>query len=405
MLLTVTSGLYFQKIFDIQGSVGLPDFRTHEIGDIFLTVTDQGIIGYMDQGGGEGQGMGPVGQASELFVGSFWAGTSADYICNRDYNGLESETYEWAVSDGNPNGRVRDLGPSGSDETFRAIFTDGGHASPLPMMVEQNSLSYSGAPESNFVIMEYRLTNHSANDIPALYTGVYCDFDIGIDSTANMGGTDATRNLTYLYEPLGNYYGIVLLGGETPANLTVVNNPFYVFPTSAVTDANKFGLISGALTHPVGKVNDDWSMLTSAVMSLDANDGQGVVAYALVYGSNITQLRNNAEAAIAAYNPVAPVTENTPAKVFHLGQNHPNPFNPTTNIRFTVEKEGPIDLSIFDISGRRIRTLISGTRVPGDHIVTWNGTNESGSRVPSGMYFYKLVSLEGVSSRKMMMVK
>jgi hypothetical protein len=309
------------------------------------------------------------------------------------------------VSDPEPNGRMRDLGAINSDQTYRAIFTDGGHASPTPLMVEQVTMAFETSPQSTFVILEYRVTNNSSAAIPELYNGVYCDFDIGEDSTNNMGGTDFARNMTYLYQPLGHYYGIVLLGSGAPANLTVVNNIFYVFPTSAITDANKFDLLNGTLTHPVGKIADDWSGLASSVMSLDANGGQGVVAYALVYGSNITQLRSNTDAAIAAYNPVAPVTENTPAKVFHLGQNHPNPFNPTTNIRFTVEKEGPIDLSIFDISGRRIRTLISGTRAPGDHMVTWSGTNESGSRVPSGMYFYKLVSLEGVSSRKMMMVK
>ncbi len=404
MLLTVTD-LYFQKTFDIKWNVGLPDHRTHEIGDVYLTITDQGIIGYMDQGGGEGVGMGPVGEASDLFIGSFWAGTSAAYICNRDYNGLGSETYEWIVSDPDPNGRVRDLGATGSDETFRAIFTDGGHASPLPLMVEQISLSFSTAPDNTFVILEYRLTNNSASAIPAMYTGIYCDFDIGEDSSRNMGNTDPSRNLTYLNEPLGNFYGIVLLGETTPQNLTMVNNPLYVYPTSAVTDADKFDLLTGTLSHPIGKVNDDWSMLTSSVMSLDANGGQGVVAYALVYGQSLTDLNFNADVAIAAYNPVAPITEDTPVKLFRLGQNHPNPFNPTTSIRFTVEKEGPVELAVYDVSGRKIRTLVRDTRGPGDHVVTWDGTDQSGSRVPSGMYFYKLNSGGDSSTRKMTLVK
>jgi len=405
MLLTVTAGLYYQNTFDIKWNVGLPNHRTHEIGDVYLTVTDQGIIGYMDQGGGEGVGMGPTGELSDLFVGSLWAGTSAAYICNRDYNGLGTENFEWVVSDTDPNGRVRDLGATGSDETFHAVFTDGGHASPLPLVVEQNSMAFSTAPDNSFVIMEYRLTNNSAAAIPALYTGIYCDYDIGEDSAQNMGGTDATRNLTYLYAPLGNYYGIVLLGGGTPANLTVVNNPLYVYPTSAVTDADKFDLLTGTLTHPIGKFNDDWSMLTSSVMSLDANGGQDVVVYALVHGQNLDDLKANADAAIAAYNPVAPVTRETPVKLFHLGQNHPNPFNPLTNISFTVDREGPVELAVYDLSGRKIRTLVRDTRGPGDHVVTWDGTDEAGSRVPSGMYFYQLAAGGDSSTRKMMLVK
>ena len=405
LLLTVTADLYFQKTFDITGRVGLPDFRTHEIGDVYLSVTDQGIIGYMDQGGGQGEGMGPGGFPSDLFVSSFWAGTSSAYICNRDYNGLGSENYEWIVSDPDPNGRVRDLGPVGSDQTFQAVFTDGGHASPLPLVVEQLTMAYEASGLNSFVILEYRLTNNSAAPVPALYTGVYCDFDIGEDSTNNMGGTDFARNMTYLYEPLGHYYGIVLLGGDTPANLTVVNNIFYVFPTSAITDANKFDLLTGTLTHPVGKIADDWSGLASSVVGLEANGGQGVVAYALVFGNNLTQLRNNADAAIAVYSPVAPLTEEVPVKLFRLGQNQPNPFNPVTNIKFTVEKAGPVELAVFDLSGRRIRTLVRDSRNPGDHVVTWDGTDQAGSRAPSGMYFYQLVSGGDSFTRKMTLIK
>jgi serine protease AprX len=405
MRLTVTSGLYFQKTFDIYGAVGLPDFRTHEVGDIYLTVTDQGIIGYMSQGGGGGEGMGPDGGKSDLFVSSFWAGTSPSYICNRDYNGLGAETYEWVVSDPEPNGRVRDMGPSGSDETFHAIFTDGGHATPTPLVVEQTTLAFTVAPHSNYVIIEYRVTNQSATAIPALYTGVYGDFDIGEDSTQNMGGTDPGRKMTYLYEPLGNHYGIVLLGNRASQNLTMVNNPLYVYADFMVSDQNKFDLLTGTLNHPIGKFNDDWSMLNSAVLSLEADGGQDMVAYALVYGSNLAELQTNADAAIAAYNPVAPVTGETPIKIFHLGQNHPNPFNPLTNISFTVDKTENIDLTVYDVSGRRIRTLVRGSVEAGDHSATWDGTDHAGARVPSGTYFYKLRSGSTTETRKMMLVK
>ena len=404
MYLTVT-GWYFQKTFDIRWAVGLPDLRTHDIGDVYLTITDQGIIGYLDEGGGEGEGMGPTGGLSDLFVGSFWAGTSEGYICNRDYNGLGSETFEWVVSDENPNGRVRDLGPLRSDETFRSVFTDGGYVDPIPLKVEQTSLTFATAPNNTFVILEYNLTNLSATDIPAMYTGIYCDFDIGENSTQNMAGTDANRNLVYQYDPLGNYYGIVLLGGETPANLTVVNNPLYVYPTSAVTDAHKFDLISGALTHPNGQENDDWSGLASSVMSLGANGGQAMVAYALVHGQSLDDLLANTEAAILVYDPVAPISGEAPVRVFRLGQNHPNPFNPVTTIRYTLEKEGPVELAVFDVSGRKIRTLVSGLKAPGDHVATWNGTDPSGSPVPSGLYFYQLLSGTDVETRKMMLVK
>jgi flagellar hook assembly protein FlgD len=102
---------------------------------------------------------------------------------------------------------------------------------------------------------------------------------------------------------------------------------------------------------------------------------------------------------------VAPVTGETPTKVFQLAQNHPNPFNPLTNIRFTVEKSGPLELAVYDVSGRKIRTLVRGITEAGDHLVTWDGTDRSGGRVPSGTYFYKLRSGTAVETRKMTLLK
>ena len=135
--------------------MGLPDWRTHNVGNVYLTVTDQGIIGYMDQNGTTGDGMGYLDGGSGLFIGSFWAGTDVNYICNRDFSGNGSETYEWEVSE-NPNGRVADLGAAGSDQTFKAIFSDNGHASPKPLVVEQTSFAFSGFGENEFVIWNTR---------------------------------------------------------------------------------------------------------------------------------------------------------------------------------------------------------------------------------------------------------
>ena len=138
----------------------------------------------------------------------------------------------------------------------------------------------------------------------------------------------------------------------------MVNNQTYVYAEFMVSDQNKFDLLTGTINHPSGQYEDDWSMLNSVVMNLDADGGQNTVAYALVYGSNLAELQTNADAAIAAYNPVAPVTGETPRKGFSLAQNHPNPFNPLTNISFTISAGETVDLAIYDVGGRRIRTLV-----------------------------------------------
>ena len=73
-----------------------------------------------------------------------------------------------------------------------------------------------------------------------------------------------------------------------------------------------------------------------------------------------------------------------------LLQNYPNPFNPSTTIRFDLARAENVTMAITDITGRTVRTLVNGGMGAGSHSVVWNGTDDRGNKVPSGMYFYKL---------------
>ncbi|MDP4193131.1 MAG: CotH kinase family protein, partial [Bacteroidota bacterium] len=77
---------------------------------------------------------------------------------------------------------------------------------------------------------------------------------------------------------------------------------------------------------------------------------------------------------------------------FRLEQNFPNPFNPETTIGFSLEKAGNVNLSIYNILGRKVKTLINEMMGEGTHKVVWKGVDDSGRRVPSGVYFYRLES-------------
>ena len=95
----------------------------------------------------------------------------------------------------------------------------------------------------------------------------------------------------------------------------------------------------------------------------------------------------------------------TPA-AFVLQQNYPNPFNPSTTINLTVAERGFATLEIYDLTGRVVRTLISSEMAAGDHSVKWDGRDERGFSVGSGVYFYRLrlgSNLEG--SRKMILMR
>jgi flagellar hook assembly protein FlgD len=71
-------------------------------------------------------------------------------------------------------------------------------------------------------------------------------------------------------------------------------------------------------------------------------------------------------------------------------QNFPNPFNPQTNISYNIPEEGNVELSVYNIKGQKVKTLVNETQIRGEHTVVWNGTNKHNKRVASGVYFYKL---------------
>ena len=91
---------------------------------------------------------------------------------------------------------------------------------------------------------------------------------------------------------------------------------------------------------------------------------------------------------------------------FVLEQNYPNPFNPSTNINFTIGSEEIINLNIYDLNGRLIKSLINNSNLNvGKYSIIWNGTNNNEVSVPSGMYFYKLEGKNLKMIKKMILMK
>ena len=90
---------------------------------------------------------------------------------------------------------------------------------------------------------------------------------------------------------------------------------------------------------------------------------------------------------------------------FALHQNYPNPFNPETNIQFDVAENSDVNVSIFNIMGQKVATLVNGNMDAGIYHIKWNGLSDKGIALPSGMYFYKMKSSEYQSVKKLVLVK
>ena len=90
---------------------------------------------------------------------------------------------------------------------------------------------------------------------------------------------------------------------------------------------------------------------------------------------------------------------------FALQQNFPNPFNPSTEIRYDLPEEGFINLAIYNMVGQKVRTLRSETMQPGYHSMVWDGRNDVGSQVATGMYFYSIHTGSFQATKKMLFLK
>ena len=88
-----------------------------------------------------------------------------------------------------------------------------------------------------------------------------------------------------------------------------------------------------------------------------------------------------------------------------LDDNYPNPFNPSTAISYTLPEPASVTLTIYDALGRHVSTLVQSTQPAGAHSITWDGTDDQGQAVGSGVYFYRLSVSGETTARKMLLLK
>ena len=88
-----------------------------------------------------------------------------------------------------------------------------------------------------------------------------------------------------------------------------------------------------------------------------------------------------------------------------MKQNYPNPFNPSTDIVFDLEKSSTINLTVFNVLGQKVKVLANGSKQAGTHTVNWDGRDEMGATVSTGLYFYTLTDGNNSVTKKMALMK
>ncbi len=90
---------------------------------------------------------------------------------------------------------------------------------------------------------------------------------------------------------------------------------------------------------------------------------------------------------------------------YDLAQNYPNPFNPATTIKYSIVNPGAVELTVFNVLGQTVKELVNGNQNAGQYSVIWDGTDDKGDQVATGIYFYRLKTDEYTHSRKMALIK
>lgn len=171
----------------------------------------------------------------------------------------------------------------------------------------------------------------------------------------------------------------------------------FVSPTEGWIGAGNAVGANGALYHTTDAGNS-WQKLDSP---------NGKTIRCLNFSSPIKGWASGAQGTILKYDATTGIKNHngTHPNSFHLLSNYPNPFNPTTNIEYYINISGNAELSIFNINGQKIKTIVSEYQKPGSYRYNWDGTNQSGIQVSSGTYFYNLKLENQIRAKRMILIK
>jgi len=186
-----------------------------------------------------------------------------------------------------------------------------------------------------------------------------------------------------------------------------------VFPLGALSNTDIF-LTPFSGTYPIYSYmssdsgNSNYHGMPIAIASYSINYGLIVTDFPLYFMDTETS-RLLVRAVMDVFEEPTSIRGDEPERLpllYSLYQNYPNPFNPTTTISFDIPEENQhVKLTVYDLRGRHVKTLIDSELEPGSHKVVWDGRTEHGNTVSSGVYIYNITSNNTSYSRKMIMLK
>lgn len=310
-----------------------------------------------------------------------------------------------------------------SDIDGIATFNSNGFPGAPKLDVKQEVFAFEEAALNRTVFVKYTLKNTSTELMRSMRVGVFADWDLG-NYGANSVGFSAADSIPYVFAPDETdtypYVAIVPLGAVSTA-LAIDNG--YTGPVDSLRFGTYYSLNDAALdgftrTEKLNAMRagrartsvsnaDVATVVATGPFMVDPNQ-EIVVGFVLSFGETLGILQSQVAAARAKQLfPVAPLGFGfsgppwieKPTEVSLL-PNYPNPFNPTTTIRFTVRSGGNVNIAVYDVLGRQVAQLVDRPFAAGEHRVSFDAES-----LPSGQYLLRMVTGGQVSTRKITLLK
>ncbi len=186
--------------------------------------------------------------------------------------------------------------------------------------------------------------------------------------------------------------------GKTWTLFTQIGSPIYNSNIDALFIFGFYNfIVAGNEVYVSMDKGNTWTNINdglpgNAILSIYVNDSS---VFAGIYGSGLWRLPLS-DIITAVKRPIVPSF----LKSFFLWQNYPNPFNPSTIIDYDIPKLSHVTINVYDLLGRKVKTLVDTEKLPGHYQVTFNA-----SRMPSGVYFYRITAGTFVQTKKLMVIK
>jgi hypothetical protein len=378
----------------------------HDNNDMILSVTSLGSIGtlgpYLEGSGLKYPRNAPNG---DIYFTSFACGNGPDYVVDRWYGHPSSNPQaDWRVVD-----TLHAVAPprAGGQE-YQTVIDDSAHATPKGLTVTQWSASVADPGLRDFVVITYDLKNQGTQPIDSVYAGVLSDFDIN-NKTSNSVHSDTLRRLTYMTYQDSNEYsaGIKLLSPLAAANLSAIDNNVYVNPSAMMTEAVKDSFLRGAISLPNSNGSRNWSCVVSAG-PFDLEVGaRAFVAFAFVGGNTQPEMLEHADSAQSWFDRSVAVNQPVNAgDIMQVAlQASPSPIRDRAQLSFALPQAGRALVEVLDVEGRVVKVLARGEFGRGMHMLGWDGRDEAGRKVASGIYVYRLATAAGTVNRKAVVLR